>query len=674
MVGGYMPLTDQNLTATMEVIHGVPVQDPYRWLEDRDLPETEAWIRDQQLECDSYFAECTNLTAIQRRVREYLDVEVIDQPVKAGSAYFFRKRSRFQEQACIYVQSDVAERRLVDPAPLGSFASVAIHRIASEGSLLAYEAKIDGSDKKSIHILDVANGHVLRSHIQMGYARGFAFSPDLLGFYYCHELLGDAGDHAIKFQSIDSADDEVCFRIARSGGSRLILLSDEINLGAAYIRNQSGKDIIDLWITQKRDPHHWHHVLARRNLPFTPILRDGRLFALEYERDRHGSVVEIDSMGNTMRVVVPAQEAAIRGMTFTGSNVFIHYLEGLKSSIQRWHINGKHIGEISVPANATIHLLPTLTDSADCIFYSYQSYQQPPTILEYRCSESRTTLWHQRTMPSHAPTCSVKEAIYTSLDGTPIPITLVIPEAAGKESVNPVVMTTYGGFGASMTPQFSVLVSIMLELGAIFVVPHVRGGGDCGKEWAAAASGRSRQVAFDDFISAAEWLLHEGITRAEKLAIFGGSHSGLLVAVAMTQRPELFQAVVSIAPLLDMVRYEVFDDAKRWRSEFGTVEDPEDFKALLAYSPYHHVIDSVKYPAALFISGDSDDRCNPAHTRKMVGRLRGRSGRHSRAILDYTTERGHSPVLPLSVRVDALARRIAFLGREVGIVHCPWGS
>jgi prolyl oligopeptidase len=218
-----------------------------------------------------------------------------------------------------------------------------------------------------------------------------------------------------------------------------------------------------------------------------------------------------------------------------------------------------------------------------------------------------------------------------------------------------------------MTPKFSVLVTVMLQLGAIFALPNIRGGSEFGKAWHEAARTRNRQVAFDDFIAAADWLCVQGITKPQLLAIFGGSNSGLLVGAAMTQRPDLFRAVLCIAPLLDMIRYEHFDSARTWRREYGTIEDRQDFLSLHAYSPYQRVRYDVNYPSTLFVSGDKDDRCNPAHVRKMAALLQNRSSQSNPILVDYSQLRGHSPMLPLSVRIEALARRIAFICHELGI-------
>ena len=226
-------------------------------------------------------------------------------------------------------------------------------------------------------------------------------------------------------------------------------------------------------------------------------------------------------------------------------------------------------------------------------------------------------------------------------------------------------MTSYGGYGVSMTPQFSVFVTFLMERGCLFALPNIRGGSECGVDWHKAAKRRKRQTTYDDFLAAAEWLIATGRTTAAKLAIFGGSNSGLLVGSAMTQRPDLFRAVICMVPMLDMLRYHVFDNAHVWKEEFGTAEDPEDFKALLGYSPYHHVREGVAYPATMIVSGDVDRNCNPLHARKMTARLQAANSSAHPIFLDHSPFRGHSPVLPLSERVEALTDRMAFLCEQL---------
>jgi prolyl oligopeptidase len=663
-----MSLNSSRFAPVEEMIHGVLVRDPYRWLEDRSLPETEEWIREQQRRCDAYFAECTELPAIRERVRAYLDIDVVDQPAKVGDRYFYRRRARGQEQGCIYVRDAITgiERSLVDPSSDGPFASVGIHRVSDDGSLLAYERKHGGEDKKSIHILDVEAGFTQSYGIGRGYARGFVFSPDNRGFYYCQEISADAEEHTIRLHLFESLADQVVFRVAHSRGSRLVLSADSAHLGAVWVHEVDGELLGDFWIAKLDNPANWHQVFANRKLPISPILKDGMLFAISYENAPNGKIVELSHDGQEIRTIVPALGTTIRQLVISGSDVYISSLDGLHSIVHSWSLDGKQLSEIELPDQGTIRLLPDLGDGSS-LFLSYESFTQPQTIFEYVPTTHALSVWSQRTSHPSIMSATALNVSYPSTDGIEIPITLVGHMDSGTGIPGPVIMTSYGGFGVPVTPQFSVLVSILIDCGALFALPHIRGGGEFGKAWHDAGRGRNKQLSFDDFIAAAEWLRQRGITSPKQLATFGGSNSGLLVGAAMTQRPDLFRAVLCIAPLLDMVRYGRFDQADKWREEYGSCESANDFDTLHAYSPYHRVQEDIAYPSVLFVSGDKDDRCNPAHVRKMAERLLESHAQRAPVLIDYSNERGHSPVLPLNVRIDALARRIAFLCRELNI-------
>jgi len=257
---------------------------------------------------------------------------------------------------------------------------------------------------------------------------------------------------------------------------------------------------------------------------------------------------------------------------------------------------------------------------------------------------------------------------YQSSDGTAVPMFLVGRSEVLANPPCPVVMTAYGGFGKSMTPQFSILVTVLMELGCLFALPNIRGGLERGVPWHEAAKRRNRPIAIDDFLCAAQWLINTGRTTAAQLAIFGGSNSGLLVGAALVRRPDLFAAAICIAPLLDMLRYHLFDSAALWKDEFGTADDFEDFLALCKYSPYQLVEQNVAYPAVMLVSGDADQNCNPMHARKMTARLQEANKSKRPIILDYHPLRGHSAVLPLSTRIEALTDRLAFLSNQL---HLP---
>jgi len=425
--------------------------------------------------------------------------------------------------------------------------------------------------------------------------------------------------------------------------------------------------VADFSISPLGSESSWNTVFTEKTVPYNPILCHEKVLVLTEDRSRRSKLVEVSIDGRESRTLVPEQETPIRECAITRDQLFVSYLKHGCTTIEAWDFDGRQLGLLDLPSTGTVRMLPVASQDMDRFFYVHQSFDRPITIFEYSCRTRSSMLWNRRDVPLPSGPCSVREVNVTSGDGTKIPVTLVSKQTADITHPAPVIMTSYGGFGMATTPQFSVLVALMMEIGAIFAVPHIRGGGEFGAAWHAAGRGRNRQAAFDDFIAAAEWLCGQGLTSPAMLAIFGGSNSGLLVGTAITQRPELFGAALCIAPLLDMIRYEHFDDAAKWRDEYGTATDPDDFRSLYSYSPYHQVHKDINYPATLFVSGDKDDRCNPAHVRKMVALMQDRVAQFSPIILDYSEQRGHSAALPLSVRVDALARRIAFLCRQLNI-------
>jgi prolyl oligopeptidase len=661
-----MPLTDP----VEEIVHGTVIRDPYRWLEDRNLPETEEWIRTQQRRCDTYFAASQKLSAIEHRVRDYLDVEVLDQPAHVRDRYFYRKRSEGQEQGSIYMRVAAGgnERVLVDPYKDGRFTSVGISRISPDGTLLAFEVRRGGEDRKEIHLVDVNTDTLLPNMISLGNGRGLAFSR--AGYFYCQETEQSVDEHRICYGAFGSVgQDTIVFRVPKTKGSRLVLISNEQRLGALWVR-PDGRDIVtDLWIAELGDQTpEWAHVFQDRRLPYGPVLWHDRILVLVGTESGSSQVIELSRQGEQLGVFIPERETPIRQIALTRDRLLVSYLDRSVPTIDIWTSRGEQAGSVSLPQEGTVRILPSPAQETEHLFYTFESFDIPPTVYELCAATNRSVLWHQQGPVGRSSSGHVRETSVRSPDGVEIPLTLVsaktneIPNGPG-----PVIMTAYGGFGIPLTPQFSVLASILIDLGAVLALPHVRGGGEFGKAWHDAGRARNRQASIDDFIAAAEWLSKEGITTPSQLAIFGGSNSGLLVSSVLTQRPDLVGAVLCIAPLLDMVRYESFDQAAKWRREYGTVDDPEDFRALYAYSPYHHVSEDIDYPATLFVTGDKDDRCNPAHVRKMAARLQERPVQSSPIVVDYSEERGHSPVLPLSIRIPALARRIAFLCRELQI-------
>lgn len=666
-----MPLdSPKDISSVEEVLHGTTVRDPYRWLEDRTLPRTEAWIREQQHRCDAYFTECPGLRGLEHRVRKYLDFEVVDQPARIANRYFYRKRRKSEEQACIYVR-DIAtgeERVLFDPSDQGSFTSVGIHRIAEDGKLLAFEIKRGGEDRTEIHIVDVDSGQLLADSVPRGYSRGFAFTEKGDGYVYAQETDSLAEDHNIRLHTFgQQGEDEILFHVPHGRGSKLVLIANASRFGAIWLRPYKSRMISDFFTAPKDSVLVWRKVFSEKWAPYNPLLCHDKIFVLIETESKSSKLVEISTDGEQLGTLIPEAHTPIRQLAVTRDRIYVSYLERGLPRIETWNFVAQRQGSVDLPAGGTVQILPGHTQMELGFFYSVESYDTPLTIYEYNSTVSTSSLWYQPDLLRTSQPLKTREACVVSKDDIRVPLTLVGPDSHSPNRPGPMIMTSYGGFGVAMTPKFSAFVTIMIELGAIFAIAHVRGGGEFDTAWHDAGRARNRQRSIDDFLASAEWLRQQGLTTPSQLGIFGGSNSGLLVGAALTQQPELFGAVLCIAPLLDMVRYESFDQAFKWRPEFGTVEDEKDFHALFGYSPYHHILEDIDYPATMFVSGDKDERCNPAHVRKMAAYLQERIAQTKPIIVDYAEERGHSPVLPLSVRISALARRIAFLCRELNI-------
>jgi prolyl oligopeptidase len=322
--------------------------------------------------------------------------------------------------------------------------------------------------------------------------------------------------------------------------------------------------------------------------------------------------------------------------------------------------SGQKVGELRTSDDETVRMIGG-SPEGDELLLETESFAKPIGIFRYSTKTNRQTVWAKKNIQIDQANYGHSQVWYTSKDGTKIPMYLAGRLDVLAGSSKPTIMTSYGGYGVSMTPQFSIFVAFLMERGCLFALPNIRGGSEFGVEWHKAAKRRNRQTAYDDFLSAAEWLTKTGRTAPGKLAIFGGSNSGLLVGAALTQRPDLFGAVVCMVPMLDMLRYHLFDNAHVWKDEFGSADDADDFASLAKYSPYHQVRQGTAYPATMLVSGDADQNCNPLHARKMTARLQAANTSGHPIFLDYSKLRGHSPVLPLSVRIEALTDRMAFL-------------
>lgn len=660
-----------------DVFHGREVTDPYRWLEEQSSPRTRAWIEDQTQYARTYLDGIPGREHIRERIRELLAVETYDSFLKTGNRYVFRKRLSNQEQPCIYMREGVEGKNhlLVDPAERGTgkYTAVKPVRASPDGKLLLYEIKEGGERAGTFALVEVETGRTLPDVLPRGYLRGFAFAPDGTGFYYIHEQMdsGQSLRRAAYFHVLgsDFTNDQEIFCAGEGQKLRLCLAADSTHL-AFIVYRFAEKTRTSLYIGPLEERSPVKCVVADVDCSIGPLLVHGKVLAITDRDAPNQRIVRIE-FGETFEPrwtdLVPESDSQIHQWMVAGDRILVSYVQQVETRISVFDLDGNKTSEWPVRSGGrTIHFLAASPESDEVILES-ESFTQPPATLLCSARTNKFVLWIKRKIPFDAENYSHGQVWHPSKDGTRIPMFLVGRRDVLARGCHPAIMTAYGGYGVSMTPQFSVFVAFLIEHGCLFALPNIRGGGEFGGEWHDAAKRRNRQTAYDDFLSAAEWLIQTGRTKPEKLAIFGGSNSGLLVAAALTQRPELFRAVVCIAPMVDMLRYHLFDNAHVWADEFGTAEDPDDFEALSRYSPYHQVHDGNAYPATMIISGDADQNCNPLHARKMTARLQAANSSDRPIFLDYNLFRGHSPVLPLSERVEALTDRMAFLADQLGL-------
>lgn len=660
-----------------EVLHGVPVTDPYRWLEDQESPRTREWIAAQTRYARSYLDSIQGRERIRDRIRELLDIETYDSLQKVGSRYFFRKRAVGQEQFCICMREgfEGTDEVLIDPSLRGTGPHTAVRplHISPDGSLILYEVKQGGERTGTFELLDIQKREVLPDTLPRGYLRGFAFAPDCRVFYYVHEAVGTKEPlRRVAYKHVlgtSFAADEEIFVAGDGKDRRLHIIPGTEHLGFLVVRfAENVTTDFYLWEINGRDQP--QPVVQNANNKFGPLLlKNRRILAITDQDAPNLKIVEVRRRQNSeveFVDIVPSSDVPIQNWAVTGDQIFVSYLRNIQTEIEIFDFNGKPHGHVPIEAWDTVRLAGVSPDG-DEVFLERESFTKPIEICTWAQPDLKVNSWARRKVPFDSERFTHTQVWFPAKDGKRIPMFLVGLRGVLDAGPHAAIMTSYGGYGVPMTPQFSVFVAFLMEQGCLFALPNIRGGSEFGTEWHDAAKRHNRQVAFDDFIAAAEWLIQTGRTTSDELAIFGGSNSGLLVGAAATQRPELFGSVVCMVPMTDMLRYHLFDNAQMWKDEFGTAEDPEDFRALINYSPYHNVHDGVGYPATMFVSGDSDQNCNPLHARKMTARLQAANVSEHPIILDYSRYRGHSPVLPLRDRVEALTDRMAFLCDQLGL-------
>ena len=657
-----------------DIWHGLAVTDPYRWLEDSQSERTREWITRQTEYARKFLNSIPGRDRIRNRVAELLSVDSVEAPCKVGDRYFFLKRTTQDNQAaiCMRDREDRGDEVLIaseDPK-----ISLRILSLSPDGRLMAYGLKRGGEDCSEFRIFDIAQRKTLPDGLSRGYLTGFAFAHDSKSYYYVHEPSDATHPYRLRarrhFIGSAAQEDRDTFDAGEETHTKLGLrISDDHRYLAYMVIRSREQRLIDLYLHDTFSGAPAHLIAENMEEPFFPVIIDRQLVISTRWRAPNKRVIAIDidsPSQENWRELVPESSSPIREVVVRQRKIFVSYVENLAARTDIYDLDGKKAGALPHPPNGTVRLFSNPVDS-DELFYTFTSFVQPQTVFRYHIETGEQQIWSERKIAFDHSSVDIRQVWCSSKDGTRVPMFLLGKRGYKRSGSIPTVLTGYGGFGKTVTPQFSAFATFVVEHGGLFAVANIRGGSEFGEQWHQEGKRQKRQNAFDDFIGAAQWLIDAGYTRPARLAIAGASNGGLLVGAALTQRPNLFCAAICVGPLLDMLRYHSARFADGWIDEYGSAENAHDFPYLYAYSPYQHVRNGVLYPSVLLVSGDADTRCDPMHARKMTARLQAVGGRGRTTLLNYSPLRGHVAALPLNERIDALTDRLAFLCGQLGL-------
>ncbi len=618
--------------------HGTQVRDPYRWMEDTKTADVQSWIEAENKLTDAYLASIPQRDAIKGRLTELWNYERFSAPGKIGNKYIYSKNDGLQNQSVLYITDSINEpgRVLIDPNKLTTDGTAALSgsSFTDDGKLWAYGIAIAGSDRTEWKVMNVETGEHLPDTLKPNRQGGVSWLNDNSGFFYSRFPDAVAGAElkgANKFQKIyfhklgtPQSDDQVFYERPEDG---------ELFMGGGV--TEDGEWLV---VRVNKGTERMNMVYARalgaEKGPFIPVVgdrmnsydfvgNDGSVFYFETDKDaERGRLVSIDVLARTptWKEIVPQAEETLNNVQMINDQFVLSYLKDAYTSIKIVDKDGKLVRTVDLPGIGSAGGFGGKQKESET-FYTFSSYNAPPTIYRYDMKTGKSTMFRQAKVKFDGTQYEVKQVFYKSKDGTRVPMFITHKKGIKLDGRNPTILYGYGGFNISQTPGFSVARVPWLEMGGVYAVANIRGGAEYGKSWWANGAKLKKQNVFDDFIAAGEWLIANNYTSNKKLAIQGGSNGGLLVGAALNQRPDLFGAALPAVGVMDMVRFTEFTVGSAWKSDFGDPKNAADFKALYAYSPLHNIKPGTKYPATLVTTSDHDDRVFPAHSFKYAAAL-----------------------------------------------------
>jgi prolyl oligopeptidase len=669
-----------------DTVQGHKIIDPYRYLENPNDPETKLYVEQELSYTRSLLDPLPGRDKIKARLSQLLEIGTVGPPQMGGKFYFHTRREGNQNQPVLYVSErlDGEDRVLVDVNKMSADGTVALDWwfAAEDGKYVAYGTSASGSEESTLHLIDSATGKVLPDSIDRTRFASVAWMKDSSGFYYTrHPKKGEvpAGEEVyhvkVFYHQIgsDPAKDPLVFDEAKNPQDipNVNLSEDDRWL---LINVQHGWTKTEMYLQDLRSKNPPLQITTGQDFLYGGEFFQGKLYITTNEDAPHYRVFVADAANakrQNWKEIIPPSDAVLQDASVTGGKLLAQYEHNATSELKLFTLEGKKIGDISLPAIGDVFSASGRYDRNE-IFFGFQSFTAPPSIYRVDLNDRKSALWAKVDAPSIDPAAyDVQQVWYSSKDGTKVPMFIVNKKGVEKNGKNPTLLTGYGGFNISLKPTFNRSMYLWMEHGGIYAVANLRGGAEFGEDWHRAGMLEKKQNVFDDFIAAGEYLIAQKYTDKDHLAIQGGSNGGLLMGAMITQRPDLFRAVVCAVPLLDMLRYQNFQIAKLWIPEYGSSEDAKQFEWLYAYSPYHHVKAGQEYPAILFLTGDTDTRVDPMHAKKMAALMQAEAkngaSKDRPILLRIETKAGHGQGKPVTKQIEENTDMYSFLFWQLGV-------
>jgi prolyl oligopeptidase len=669
----------------VDLLHGVPVADPYRWLEDIDSAETRAWVAAENRLTFAYLDGVAARPRVRRRLTELWNYEKYGLPAQEGGRYFFTKNDGLQNQSAIYTldRLDGTPELLIDPNALSADGTIALtsYSVSTDGRLIAYGLSSGGSDWEEWRVRDVETGRDLPDRLAWVKFSNIAWTHDRRGFYYSRYDEPEAGERLGQANYFQKLYDH---RLGEpQSADRLVYeRPDHKEWGFQATVTDDGRYLlIHVWRGTENENGIFYQDLAAPDAPVVTLLdafdasydfagNDGSLFWFKTDLGApRGRVIAIDTASPSRelwREVVPEAADTLESASVLAGRFVVTYLQDAHARVRIFDLAGRHVGDVDLPGLGSVAGFAGRQRDRET-FYLFTSFTTPGTVYRYDLESGESRIFRRPRVPFDPACYETRQVFYTSRDGTRVPMFVTARKGLVLDGRNPTLLYGYGGFDVSLTPAFSVPNLVWMEMGGVYAVANLRGGGEYGVEWHQAGAKLKKQNVFDDYFAAAEWLIAHGYTAPERLAASGRSNGGLLVGAALTQRPDLFGATVIGVGVLDMLRFHKFTIGWGWVSDYGSPNDPREFAALYAYSPYHNLRPGAAYPPTLITTADHDDRVVPAHSFKFAAALQAAQGGPAPVLIRVETRAGHGTGKPTSKQIDAATDELAFLVEVLGV-------